>query len=524
MKTNIRRRVPTASLLASVSLAVLLSACALAPDPYTKDEFQAKGVQDRTAMFKDVEPITKPLTLTDAIVRVLRYNLDQRAKMMEHALAMGQLDLDKYDLLPKATIDGGFLGRTDHGTVRTRDAVTGLPSLANPSFSEDTTHFTADLTGSWNILDFGVSWFNARQNADRSLMAQEHRRKTVASLMQEVRSAYWRALAAQRLDAPVRDAIRTTESGLADAEKVEDEKLHNPVESLRFQKILLENLRQLEGIQQDLVVARSELAALINVPPGSDFTLAIPGDADMVPPSWSMPVEAMEEQAFTNNPDLREQVYQTRISVDETRKAILRLLPGISFSAGRNYDSNSFLVDRAWAEASAKISYNLFNIISAPAQINYAETSEQVVETKRLALRMAVLAQVHVSRNQFDGAVQQFIRSDRLFQVETKLAEATAKRQESDAQSVLERISSRTSAIAAELRRYQTFAQAETALGRMQATIGIDPIPAGVDSNDGKAVSLAVAERLEKLDHGVIPEPVSEPASQAAPSGEAGAP
>ena len=40
-------------------------------------------------------------------------------------------------------------------------------------------------------------------------------------------------------------------------------------------------------------------------------------------------------------PELREQDYQARISAAETRKAMLRLLPGLEFSAGGHYDSNS---------------------------------------------------------------------------------------------------------------------------------------------------------------------------------------
>jgi len=266
------------------------------------------------------------------------------------------------------------------------------------------------------------------------------------------------------------------------------------------------------------VTARAELAALINVAPNDGFTLAIPAAAAMAAPSWDMPVEQMEEEAFTNNPDLREQVYQSRVSVDETRKAILRILPGITFTGGRNYDSNSFLQNQLWDTASAKISFNLFNIVSAPDNIHYAETAEQVVEAKRLALRMAVLAQVHVSRNQFDSAVQQYKRADRLYQVESKLSETTARRQESDALSVLERVASQTSAIAAELRRYQTFAQAQAALGRMQATIGQDPVPPTTASRDLDSLSKDVAGRLNDLEHGTSSSPATPVVSVPAPA------
>lgn len=54
----------------------------------------------------------------------------------------------------------------------------------------------------------------------------------------------------------------------------------------------------------------------------------------------------LETEALASRPELREQDYQTRISSAETRKAMLRMLPGLEFSAGGHYDSNSFLVNR----------------------------------------------------------------------------------------------------------------------------------------------------------------------------------
>ena len=50
------------------------------------------------------------------------------------------------------------------------------------------------------------------------------------------------------------------------------------------------------------------------------------------------------------NPELSELRYEARISVDETHKSMLKLLPGINLSYAGNFDSNSFLVHHWWAE------------------------------------------------------------------------------------------------------------------------------------------------------------------------------
>ena len=370
MTINITR---AARLLAAVSTVALLSACAVTPTPFTAEEFSAKAKADRAAMFDGQETLSRPLTLSDAVARVLKYNLDKRAKMMDEALALGQTDLDRFDLLPKLTANAGYTERSEPNATRSRDLITQTTSTSNPTYSADRFSITSDLGLTWNILDFGVSYFTAHQNADRALIAQEKRRKTVNNLVQEVRFTFWRAAAAQALKAKVGETIASSEKALRDSERVESEKLKNPTETLRVQKTLLESIRQLEAIDQELTTAKAELAALINVAPGSDFKLEVPSNGDMSIPAWSMSIEDMEEAAMINNPDLREQDYQSRIAIDDTQKEILKLLPGVTLSFSRQYESNSFLMDNRWNDVGAKVTWNIFNLLSGPDQIANAE-------------------------------------------------------------------------------------------------------------------------------------------------------
>jgi len=107
-------------------------------------------------MFAHAEPLTRPLTFADAVARVLHDNLDARAKMMEEAVAMGQLDLDRFEPLPHLVASGGYVGRSDHATVTSRNAVTLEPALSVPYYSTDRDRKVGDLTMSWNVLDFGA--------------------------------------------------------------------------------------------------------------------------------------------------------------------------------------------------------------------------------------------------------------------------------------------------------------------------------------------------------------------------------
>ncbi|MCG8508928.1 MAG: TolC family protein [Rhodospirillales bacterium] len=486
----------TMRLLAVLSVAGAVSACAITPQPFSQSEFDAKAAADRTVLFADQEPLDGPLTLPDALARVLKYNLDRRVKMMEEAMALGQLDLDRYDLLPRLAANAGYTSRSEFNATTSKDTVTQALSDANPTYSSDRDLISADLGLTWNILDFGVSWYTANQNADRVLIARERRRKTVANLAQEVRFAFWRAAAAQKLEGRISAAVREAERTLGDAERVEAEGLRDPATALQMQKTLLESIRQLETIQRDLVTAKAELAALINLPPGSDFRLAVPDGSAIAIPVWPHDVEHMETLALANNPDLREQDYQARIAVLETRKEIVRLLPGINFSLSRNYDSNSFLAENQWNEAGAQLTWNLLNVLSAPRRMEHAGAREKVAETKRLALRMAVLAQVHVVAHQFRSATRLYNWSDRLWRLESRLADATRSQRAGGIRTGIERVTRETAAIAAELQRYQAYAHLQSTYGKMQATIGASPIPGQTASSNLSDISTQISARM----------------------------
>lgn len=498
-------------LLASASLVALLAACAVTPEPFSADELKTQAVADRDAMFKGGEPLSGPLTVSEAIARAMKYNLDKRSKMMEEALALGQTELDRWDMLPKLTANAGYSYRSEPNATNSLNTTTGQRGN-DYSYSADQRTKTADLTMSWNLLDFGVTYYTAKANADRALVATERRRKAVHNLVTEVRFAFWRAAAYQVLNTEVDRAVAEAKDALGKARQVERENLKAPAESLRYQKSLLETLRQLTAIQQELSTAQIELAALINVPPGTKLVLDVP--AEMRVPDWSMPLERMEELAFAGNPDLLEQGYLSRIAVEDTKKAILRLLPGITFSSGRNWDGNSFQANNLWWEAGAKLSWNVMNVFSGKSQIDYAETNEEVANARRVALRMAVLAQVHVSERQFHNAVSQYQQSDDLWQVDRRLFELSEARSANDASGILERVAGRASAIASQLRRFQSYAQVEQAYAKIQATLGHDLTIEKAEGGDLKSLSKAVAAGLAAWGRDGVP--ASTPAVAAA--------
>jgi len=301
-------------------------------------------------------------------------------------------------------------------------------------------------------------------------------------------------LTAQRLLPKIAPLIKKVEGALGNARALERQQVQDPLEALNYQKGLLETQIQLQGLQKDMVSARSQLAALMNLSPAVSFQVAEPKGDLTKPPEVTVTPSDIERIALINRPELREESYQGRIGTDETRRAMLRLLPGLEFNYGLNYDSNSFLVNNAWADYGLRVSWNLLNLLSGPASIAAAEAQEEVNVARRLALSMAILTQSHVSWLRHQLAVKEWKTATELRNVVVRIDKQMKAAVAAERGGELEAILSEVDALNAELKAELAFADLQGAAGQVFVTMGADPLPPTVASDDLGALAAAIAE------------------------------
>ena len=206
--------------LAALAAALVLAGCTVTPKLATKEEVRDRVNADTALMYVNQAPISGPVTMEEAVARSLKYNLDYRLKKMESALSLGLADYASYDMLPNLLATAGYRTRSNDSGGTSIGILDRVQSL-RPSTSEERTHTVAGAEFSWNVLDFGVSYYRARQQSDQYLVAEERRRKVVQNLVQDVRAAYWRALGAQRLSAQTKDILERANLALARSREAE---------------------------------------------------------------------------------------------------------------------------------------------------------------------------------------------------------------------------------------------------------------------------------------------------------------
>jgi multidrug efflux system outer membrane protein len=464
------KRKPLALALASL---LLLGGCSVVPTPLEDTERSARATEDQAKLFEAQDPLSGPLTLVQALERGIKYNLDHRVRLMEQTLASGALEVSRYDLWPQLMAQAGYTARDSYAASESVSIDSRQTSL-EPSFSTEKEQGLGGLRFSWNILDFGVSYAQAQQRADEVLVVAELRRKAEQNLALDIQTAWWRVAAAQRSAAEIETLLVQAEEALGKSDQSIQSKLNPPLKALTMQKGLLELINRLAQLRKEARLAKVQLAGLINLPPGTLYEVAPMPEA--LPQAPALAVQDMERLALTSRPELREEDYRKRITAQEARKALLRMLPGIELNAGANYDSNKYLDNQSWADVGMQVSWNIFNLFSGPAARRYAEGQMDLGELRRQALSVAVITQVHVAREQYDQALADYQTAVRLDEVEGKIASQLEAEQQASRVDPAQVVMGRASALAAKLRRSLAQAELQSAVARIRHSMGDDPV------------------------------------------------
>ncbi len=471
-----------AFLLLSAASAVGLAACAVSPDPLSVEELSTTSADYSARATAGQELISRPIDLYEAMARALKYNLDHHVEIVQTALRVAELDLTHFNMLPNAVANSGYTERNEYNASSSYNLVTETSNFGASTSSEkhDATH---DITFTWSVLDFGLSYVRARQAGDKVLISEEARRKAVHRLVEDVRTAYWRAISAERLMTRLRALESRAQKALAGSRTISADGEVSPITQLTYQRELVEIKRTLQELERDLSTAKSQLTALMNLEPGTQFSLAV-SSRGREAPVLTRSVPEMMEVALQSRSELRENAYQRRINTQEANAALLEMLPGISVYGGSNYDGNEFLYTNDWMSWGAKASWNLLKVFSYPAKREVVEMQDKLLDQRALALTLAIMTQVHVSRVRYLHFAKELKTAREYTDVQTKLVNQIRTEAAGDRVSEQTLIREELNTLVAEAKQDIAYANLQNSFANVFASMGMDPYldPQSIDS------------------------------------------
>lgn len=495
---------PWVSCLLILSFLFSAGGCAVKPEPLTEEEHHNRLLADKAELAELYSLPEGPVDIYEAVARTIKYNLDNRLARMEAAFALEQLEAAQLQMLPRLALNAGYTLRNNESASSSMSYERRVQSL-EPSVSSERKRNTADISFSWSLLDFGISYFQAKQQANSYLILMERRRRITNNLVKEVITAYCRLDSLENIRPQVEKTIAEAEEALASYRRLERRDPSFAVEALEQQRAILSVLRQLRQLSTDLEISRARLAALLHIPREHKLEIVPLAKLEFAPPRLELDLTELENLGVFLRPDLREEAYRHRIDKDEVKKEIVRLFPGVTLFSGGYYDSNNYLVHNFWAETGAKASLDILALPARIKSLQNAETQLEVSRLRRLAGTVAAMLQIDMSYYHYRLALSNFDDASELSRIDQKLLKISSAAARSQSIGRMEHIRQSVSSLSTRLDEDRQMLEVFAAWANLYFSVGCDimeDLPADLELDE---VTEAVKAGLQRMLDGELP-------------------
>lgn len=450
----------------------------MGPKPFSNSDVTTFSTELLAKTAELSEPITGQIDVYDAIARAIKYNADIKAGELEVTVENAKLRAQNASLLPDIVADSSYYGRGQKNASY---------STLSPSYGA-----SSDLAISWNILDFGLSYVRAVQAGDKALYRGEDYRKAVSKVAADTRAAYWRAVAAHRLTQRIAELQKDIESALAASQAQSKDSRLDPMVALNYGRDLLNEKRELNLLVSGLAGADAQIKQLINVPQSQNLQLKHTHETEAHLSKMASPADSVRV-ALENRSEVRQLMYQQRITSDEVYASVLQALPGIGLNGGLAGDSLSVLSNGNWVAWGAKAAWSLMNLLRLPVTLDVVETQKDALRQQAVAVAVTIAMQTYISRAQCGMLRVVSKDADTYYNVQQQI-ERQAKIAAGLGQGSKQALTrERLSTLLAQIRSLLAYADLQNAHGIYQSTLGIDPVDVDFVRN---ATAVDIAAKL----------------------------
>lgn len=476
-KSPLRSGVARAVLAVAVGVFVL-GGCTSVVSVDMQADREANLANDRELINPPADiDLAQPFSLDDVIKLGLRNNLDLRVSRFEQEIAKDTALADKLDMLPSLQLNREYDHVDKFRPEGSFNPETGV-STTGTTVSRLKTNLTADLTLTWSVLDFGLSYIRSRQSQLQQEVLRMRRNRQAQLLALDLTEAFWKAALAEDALDYVRRVERELKGQRAAIEQSVAERRLDAIAAKDVEKRLVDIALSIRDLQADIANARIRLARLMGLKQDARFILKREPIKPLLakfPRPDQLSAEVFEEYALRNRPELFERDLGERIQGDDVRAAMLSMFPNLSFSAGRNWDGNTLVESNYWNSIGYSVGWNLLNLPKQYALVQSEEKGVEMEKASRLQMTVGVITQVHIGLLDYRIAVERFKLYEESYGLTTELLGMTRERNAAGIMSDLSVAQRLLEDMAAKLRRDQAVVDLIVAYRRLLTSVGLNP-------------------------------------------------
>ncbi len=411
-----------------ILFAVILPLCGCVETGNVLDDIglrKSNSVIDVQA-YNSIKPeLSGGLTIDRAIELALKYNIDLWLARQEELIQKEIKTSSFLKMLPRLTFDYNAEMRDSYDASSSVGLFTGEEAqLTKYSYSSEKQQYYGGLKLLWNALDFGVSYFKAKQEQNRQKQGLHSIRRVRQKIALDVAAAYWQCVSLMKVVEKAEVIEQEFDAELASIkESVSKGALSDSAGLERSYNIKSQKVK-IREMSEKYNSAKVNLLRLMGLPLDSEFSLVAPSP---VLSRENFDIDELEDLALNNRPEFFQQDLEVKITRDEARATLLRILPSPQLFVNPQANGNKYLYYNSWFSAGLNVSWNL---LESPSRIFEAKSNFKRIDflrIKRMALAAAVITQVRLAVIEYDCAVDKFKMLGDLKTDSDKLVENLAK-------------------------------------------------------------------------------------------------
>lgn len=415
-------------------------------------------MKEQSYLYEVGDVPSHPLTLPEVVQIALYRNLDLLVRDQERAVEEEILTSARLKVLPALTVDAVDSERSNP------------PLFTDSSPTSEKLTKTVSARAAWGIVDFGLTYFKARQESNRLVHLEQQHIRIRQNLILDVIGAYWKAIAAK-------NSVCDAEELLAEATNLRllmhkhlDKRNLSELQALKVDEQVVEAQVKLSKMKYEFDSSLVKLKSLLGLPPSIHLDLEDAQEEDE--PIAFDSIHQLEEMALLSRPELYEKDIEEKIAADEVRVNIVQMFPNATLFGMYNYDANKFLVFHHWSTLGTSATWNLLTIPQLTYGMKAAQQQKYLARVSRLALSIGVITQVNLAYINYLNAKEQYQFANDNFQIKTRLVNALEKENRVGEFGGIELLNERFLAIEAKYAAMLAFADLQAAIEQVNNSIG----------------------------------------------------
>jgi len=385
------------------SAAVVLSAC------HNVDQLREIRRLKTEEHFTKIQAKTsedKVFSLQDCLNAAYEHNLDLKVYELREAVVKEQKTAEMLGMLPELNIEVNHSHRDSMANSQGKNLTTGVVGNS-PSGSTEQEVSVYKYEAVFNIIDFGLSYYNSLQEHDRALIIEVERKRAKQNLRYTVAKAYFKVALIQYATEKTERLMEICQNSEELIKQMQDNKSAAPLRLLTEQKTFLKLKQRLLSYRKAHRNACVELKRSIGFAPMNIIKVDV-SVLDSLPNMELIDVEKLERIALNYRPELYEADIQKDILAIEAKKELLSLLPNVEAFSNYNKSTNTYLYNKGWSSAGIRASYNLLKVPAKAMKREATKSTMEKMDDEILAKSMAIMAQVRLAHAGIKEAEESF--------------------------------------------------------------------------------------------------------------------